>query len=188
MFPPLAEQTYTAHTLHITHQRMGNKSRQGVNCWVFWNIYQSHCQHLPRARWIREVLGEYTTLGKELTLRHKQNNHKHEAWWYHRILFCLDLKKRWHGIPSKREVRESKSLTECSWWNGPTLLPCRSSWLTPQDLVQETISDGINSFVLTFSTATKPSKSTPLHYSKVSCLISTTSTTIDYAILLSMWD
>lgn len=121
MFPPLAKQTYTAHILHITHQRMGNKSRQGVNCWVFWNIYQSHCQHLPRARWIREVLGEYTTLGKELTLRHKQNNHKHEAWWYHRILFCLDLKKRWHGIPSKKEVRESKSLAECSWWNGPTL-------------------------------------------------------------------
>ena len=68
------------------------------------------------------------------------------------------------GAESKREVRESKCLNECFFYNRPTLhflvLPRGS--LT-QDLVQETISDGINSFVLTFSTATKPSKSTPLH-------------------------
>lgn len=91
------------------------------------------------------------------------------------------------GAGGRREARASKSLNECSFQNDPTLpSPVFAHGSLTQDLIQETISDGINSFVSTFSTATKPSKSMPLRYSKLSCLISRTSTTMDYAILLSI--
>lgn len=84
-------------------------------------------------------------------------------------------------------MRASKSLNECSFQSDPTLpSPVFAHGSLTQDLIQETIADRINSFVSTFSTATKPSKSMPLHYSKLSCLISRTSTTMDYAILLSI--
>lgn len=93
------------------------------------------------------------------------------------------------GVEGRGEVRESKSLNECSFQNDPTLpFPVFAHGSLTQDVIQETISDRINSFVLTLSTATKPSKSTPLHYSRLSCLISRTSTTIDYVILLSICD
>lgn len=93
------------------------------------------------------------------------------------------------GAVGKGEARKSKSLHECSFQNDPTLpSPVFARGSFRQDVIQETISDRINSFVLTLSTATKPSKSTPLHYSRLPCLISRTSTTIDYVILLSICD
>lgn len=159
---------------------------QGVNCWVFWNIYQSRCQHQLRSEvdwrspWRIHNIRERTDFKTQAKLS--------QTWGLVVSCFAWIWRKWWQGI--QRRDR-SERIQIFSWmlllkWPN-SLLPCPSLWFTPQDLVQETISNGINSFVLTLSTTTKTPKSMPLHYSKLSCLISRTSTTIDSAIL-SVWD